>query len=926
MLSSTRELLGKNIGNYRLSRLIGVGGTGAVFLGRCDDGDEMAVKILIPPMLVSEESLNEFHKRFEREAEILSQLDHPHILPLKGFGTDEASGFPYMVMPYKSGGTLVEQIQAGQLPFDKIIKYVWQLAQALTYAHERNIIHRDLKPANVLLDEDDQVSLADFSIAKLFNLSTTTLTSTHQMLGTPAYMAPEQVSNQPISPATDVYGLGVLTYQLITGRLPFDVSTLLALLQRIVHENPPPPHGIRSDLPPAASDILFKAMAKEQEARFPSTEDFALALEECMQDVLLIPFTTQARQAIKEKRQSTPLPTTATPVSDNKADDEAHQINLTYANDAPTIAANYAPFALEEMQAAIISATHDALPSNTSKTSTPLLPLEPKALTHKHYRLVPITVNQNISQQEDLSSSLTQLNTIQPQDGPEPSSKEQHTPTTPPNETVSMATTPQKSVLVAEHKDVTVLATQLGRLKSSIYPSQPGIDISDAELISTTDVIPQKSILNQPTSIRATIVKPSTQLTGNSLLPRWRIVVASILIFLLISEGIFSLFGYSLGIFAHNNQAVPTPLPPATSATISIIPDSKMLQKTFTISAVIGLPDPNQHQVLARWLSGTTQPQQQTVNTTGKVANPAMSASGTLLFTNNSITGAVNIPAGTILASNGNTVKTQVVLDEAVNLPAALAVNPNQRPTQRVRVHYAIGGAVGNIAAQKFFFATKACLTTNPVCYAAINDAPFIGGTDEQNYMFVQQSDIDGAAKALLTLAPDPQQVLQDQISGNEQWIITPSCKSQINANHTVNDKAADVTVSITFTCAGEVYDKKGALAVAMQELKDIATNTIGNNYVLSGNINATQQNTQVTDAGGTVKVTIDTKGKWVYQLDAISKEDLAKTLAGKKKLEVQTILKTQKTFKSATIQLTGGDQDTCPTDPQQITINMQPS
>ncbi len=302
MLSSPRELLGKSIGGYHLIMLIGMGGTGAVFLGCNKDNDEMAVKILIPPLLVSEESLKEFHKRFQREAEILSQLDHPHILPVKGFGTDEASGFPYMIMPYKSGGTLIDQIQLGPLPFDKVIKYVWQLAQALNYAHARNIIHRDIKPANVLLDEDDQVSLADFSIAKLFNLSTTTLTSANQMLGTPAYMAPEQVSNHPVSPATDVYELGVLTYQLLTGCLPFDVSTLLALLQRIVQNNPPPPHGIRTDLPPAASEVLFKAMAKEPKARFASAEAFALALEQSMQEVLLLTPTAQATQAAEAAR------------------------------------------------------------------------------------------------------------------------------------------------------------------------------------------------------------------------------------------------------------------------------------------------------------------------------------------------------------------------------------------------------------------------------------------------------------------------------------------------------------------------------------------------------------------------------------------------------------------------------------------------
>ncbi len=517
MLSSPRELLGKSIGSYHLSKLIGIGGTGAVFLGNNDDGDEMAIKILIPPLLVSDESLKEFHKRFQREAEILSQLDHPHILPVKGFGTDENSGFPYMIMPYKSGGTLIEQIQAGPLPFDKVMKYVWQLAQALTYAHERNIIHRDIKPANVLLDEDDEVSLADFSIAKLFNLSTTTLTSANQMLGTPAYMAPEQVTNQSISPATDVYELGVLTYQLITGCLPFDVSTLLALLQRIVQDNPPPPHGIRLDLPPAATMVLFKAMEKKQEARYSSAEDFALALEQSMQEVLSTPFMAQNARATQDQQQSTHMPK-ARPSSPDNESDEAQQYNLNYANDAPTIAANYAPFALEDIQASIIpaarpAATSDSIPDSTAKTS--------KVQSRKQYRLVPLAVTEQPLEDRSSPSHLNQSvvqeaseNTLVLTDKtPHP----EETPTTPltnsSHETSPMKTSQQASVLPAEHEDVTALATQLARLKSSIYPSQhegdapllassshpalPGIDASDVELIATTPLPPQTAMRSQ---------------------------------------------------------------------------------------------------------------------------------------------------------------------------------------------------------------------------------------------------------------------------------------------------------------------------------------------------------------------------------------------------------------------------------------------
>jgi len=868
---------------------------------------------------------------------------------VKGFGTDESSGFPYMIMPYKSGGTLIEQIQKGPLPFDKVMKYVWQLAQALTYAHKRNIIHRDIKPANVLLDEDDQVSLADFSIAKLFNLSTTTLTSANQMLGTPAYMAPEQVSNHPISPATDVYELGVLTYQLITGCLPFDVSTLLALLQRIVQDNPPPPHGIRLDLPAAASTVLFKAMEKKQEARYSSAEDFALALEQSMQEVLSTPLIAHTIQAVQDQEQLRALI-----ASYDDEDDEQH--NLTYANDAPTIAANYSPFALEDIQASIIPVTYDIRPTNTGPTARSSATLDqiadavPKSLTHKQRRLVPLTLNKKSPLLEDRSpSSSTNQSAAPAQDTHEAvmlatdtAAHPEEIPTTPltdsSHETKPMITSQQKAVRPAEREDVATLAIQLARLRSSVYPthpeiddseldsashpSLPGIDTSDVAHIATSP-LPPSIIHSQSSKVRATVVKAAPQPGPKRPLPQ--IIIASILVILLIGGGIFMLNGRNLALFTNSIQATPTPLPPSTSAIISITPDSKTLQKTFTISAVTGLPDTNQHQVLARWISGNPAPQQRTVNSTGKVATPAAFASGTLLFTNKSTIGAVQFAAGAKLTSTGKT-HIQVILDEAVNLPPVLATNPNQNPMQRVRAHFAKGGAAGNVAAQQFSLTTGACLPTAPICYTAVNDAPFIGGTDAQNFMFVQQVDIDGAAKALLTLAPDPQQVLKDQMSGNEQWIVTPSCRSQTSANHVVGDKAADVTATVSFFCTGEVYDKKGALETAKQELKDTATNDAGNSYALSGTINATLQSAQITDPNGTVKVTVDTKGLWVFQLDPFTKEEMAKALAGKNKLTVQKMLKDRKSIKNASIELNGGDQNTFPTNPQQITINMQPA
>lgn len=999
MLSLSRDLLGKNIGSYHLSKLIGMGGTGAVFLGRDNNGHEMAVKILIPPMLISEESLKEFHKRFQREAEILSQLNHPYILPVRDFGTDESSGFPYMVMPYKSGGTLVEQIQAGPLPFDRVMKYVWQLAQALTYAHKQNIIHRDIKPANVLLDEKGDAYLADFSIAKLFNLSTTTLTSANQMLGTPAYMAPEQVSNKAISPATDVYGLGVLTYQLLTGCLPFDVSTLLALLQRIMQEKPPPPHGIRTDLPAEVSDVLFKSLAKDPEARFESAEAFADALEESMHDVLTTSAIMRAAQNSwltldDEPAQLSPLPASRSdhPLLLSLVDDEKGPIvapdgDDNHANGSgesgqpgtsvvvgtvataagdeikaepnndPTLVAYYPNLLLEDEHKSSAPADNNTTcsenePASTSSTDEDATCVEGEPLSPSVQNPVPaqknkkalVIVDRNASTQKEASRKLSSYRIVPLASSPvqeedhttvpltkDDSSTEQEqaeeqkkpTPAALPGETTPMPTEQQKSVTEDEEPLVTVL------------PLQPPFDIalSSGELAAAMSTAPQllaKSVVNQPTSRHATIVKPSSrvQLSLTKPWPRWQIIVVSILTLLLVSEGTFSLYASGHGLFVHQTPVMtPLPLPPAKSAVIGITPDIQKIQKTFTIAAVTGLPDVKQHQVLARWISNATAPLQRTVNATGKVATPAATASGTLLFTNSSFTAPVTVPAGTMLTGQGKGANLQVILDETVNIPPAPVnyVNPKQRPMQRVRAHYITGGAAGNIGTQKFSIASPACIPASPVCYSAFNDAPFIGGTDAQNYTFVQQGDIDGASKALQTQAPNPQAFLQGQLSASEQWITMPACKSQTTANHNANDKVANVTVAITFTCFGEAYDQKGALESAKQELAEQAAKDPGDDYTLNGNINATLQSAQVADANGTVNVTIQTKGMWVFQLNDTKKQDLAKTLVGKKKLAAQHMLNNLKGVKNVTIDLQDGDENTFPADPQQIKINTQP-
>lgn len=281
---SVDGLVGRVFGGFRLVRTIGAGGAAAVFLGqRVEPPHDMAaVKVLLPPSLatMSATQISEFRARFAREARTLGlQLHHPRILPVTDAGEDAESGLAFMVMPYVRGGTLASRIAQGAIPLEEAASYISQLADALDYAHLQGIVHRDLKPANVLLDESGLVFLADFGIAKLFDTGTTTLTDTGRAIGTPEYMAPEQAQGEAVSDATDVYGLGMIAYHLVTGNLPFPHATVGRMLVQIITLPPKPPQDYRSDLPEPAAATILQALAKQPADRFASAGVLAQAFE-----------------------------------------------------------------------------------------------------------------------------------------------------------------------------------------------------------------------------------------------------------------------------------------------------------------------------------------------------------------------------------------------------------------------------------------------------------------------------------------------------------------------------------------------------------------------------------------------------------------------------------------------------------------------
>jgi serine/threonine protein kinase len=237
---------------------------------------EVAVKVIrIENILPS--VLDRALKRFEREAKALAKLTHPNIVKVGDYGEHE--GKPYLVMPYLPGGTL--KLKLGKpIPWREAIQLLIPIADALDYAHGQNMIQRDVKPSNILLTQRGQPMLTDFGIAKVLDLEETLdLTGTSAAVGTPEYMAPEQATAKTVDHRADIYALGVVLYEMVTGRKPFVADTPLAVLFKHASDPLPRPKQFVLDLPDGVEKILLKALAKKPEDRYQSMAEMRTACE-----------------------------------------------------------------------------------------------------------------------------------------------------------------------------------------------------------------------------------------------------------------------------------------------------------------------------------------------------------------------------------------------------------------------------------------------------------------------------------------------------------------------------------------------------------------------------------------------------------------------------------------------------------------------
>ncbi len=320
-------MVGNKLGSYDIREEVGRGGMAIVYRAYQPSMDrEVAIKVIQTAIASDAEAM----QRFQREARLIARLEHPHILPVYDF--DGRHNPPYIVMRYLNGGTLKDVMGQGLLPLTDVSYLLGQVAAALDYAHRQGIVHRDIKPSNIMVDQEGNAFVSDFGLGRMVagrGLSHE-ITASGAILGTPSYMSPEQILGHEVDHRADIYALGVILFQMLTGQLPYVAEGAMNLL--MMHVNDPIPNILEQNpgLPMDIADIVGRALAKDPHDRFTSAADLAMAVNQTLGGIVTGP--QRLRQAIESsltlRRPKTPADYTHTPSEQNKI------VTALYANAA----------------------------------------------------------------------------------------------------------------------------------------------------------------------------------------------------------------------------------------------------------------------------------------------------------------------------------------------------------------------------------------------------------------------------------------------------------------------------------------------------------------------------------------------------------------------------------------------------------------
>ena len=274
--------LSLQIGKYEVERQLGKGATGTVYLAvNTFTGEKVALKVIEPEVFRDPQFGSVHRSQFLNEASLAGKLKHPHIVGILDAVVQEDAG--HIAMELVTGGDLsAHSTPETLLPVSDVLQMIFKCCGALDYAFREGIVHRDIKPANIMIAEGTEVKIADFGAALLRKSQAVQTAS----IGSPYYMSPEQMEDQPLTHHSDMYCLGVALYELLTGRKPFLSDTLDGLVKKVLHEEPAPPSSVRSDLPKALDPVVIRALGKKPEHRYATWSDFALQLANAVKLVL----------------------------------------------------------------------------------------------------------------------------------------------------------------------------------------------------------------------------------------------------------------------------------------------------------------------------------------------------------------------------------------------------------------------------------------------------------------------------------------------------------------------------------------------------------------------------------------------------------------------------------------------------------------
>lgn len=266
--------VGETVGPYRITQELGQGGMATVYKAYHASLDRyVAIKVLHPAFKDDEN----FYVRFQREAQIVARLDHPHIVPIYDFAADQVE--PYIVMKFIEGQTLKARLKENPLTLHETLNILPAVASALTYAHSKGILHRDVKTSNVMLDNDGTPYLTDFGLARIASSGESTM-SQDVLIGTPNYISPEQARGEKnLSPATDIYSLGIMLYEIVVGRVPYTADTPYAVVHDHIYKPLPIPSKVNPTVPLEVEAVLLKALSKNPEDRYQSAVELAEAFQ-----------------------------------------------------------------------------------------------------------------------------------------------------------------------------------------------------------------------------------------------------------------------------------------------------------------------------------------------------------------------------------------------------------------------------------------------------------------------------------------------------------------------------------------------------------------------------------------------------------------------------------------------------------------------